>query len=124
MAEPEIEVAAIEEEGNTFQLTEESRQRINAEIEYEAQRLALIRECKEAGNFYTVALSDVKTVALGSKLWFDKEAGGKAMVQVLEIDYEASTVGVRHIPETEAAKVLAQGTNRKARRNSTKGRKK
>ncbi len=108
------------EGGNTFQVSEELRQEINAEIEYEAQRLALIRECKEAGTFETVTLSDVKTVALGSKLWFRADTGRNVMVQVLEIDYEASTVGVRPIPEPEAKKVLAKGTNRKERRNSTK----
>lgn len=106
-----------------FQLPEELRQEINAEIDHEAQRLALIRELKEKGEFHTVQLSDVRPVTLGSKLWFDKTEGGKAMVQVLEIDYEAKTVGVRALSDSEAAKVeaSAKGGNRKARRKALKG---
>ena len=94
--------------------TEEFKARLRAEIQHEAERLALMRELEEKGELHSAELSNTKGLELGAFLWFKDTEGKDVMVQVLDIDFETNTVKVRELPTAEAKKV--QGVNRKARR--------
>ncbi len=85
-----------------------------AEVQVEAERLALMRQLEEKGELHTATLSTVEGLKLGAFLWFNDTEGKSVMVQVLDIDHETSQVKVRELSKGEELKV--QGVNRKARR--------